>query len=275
MKRVLPVFIAVLMLACAAAGHAQQKLEVIELKYRNADQVIPMLRPLIAPGGSLSGMQNKLIVRTTPENLAELRKVLDMVDNAPRRLLISVRQEAAGSENVDEAGISGSVGNDRARVTVPGTGSQQGGTVVIRKGDDRVRARASQSQSAGTERNVQTLQVVEGGEAVIHVGQSVPTQGSQSTGYRDVGSGFRVRPRVNGDRVTLEISAQRDSVSDPNAPTFNVQRVDTVVSGRVGQWMELGGIVQSGTQHDSGTIHRRSSTGADDRKVFLKVDEMP
>jgi type II secretory pathway component GspD/PulD (secretin) len=275
MKRILLTFISVLMLA-SAAGQAQQTvLEVITLKYRNADQVIPMLRPLIAPGGSLSGMQNKLIVRTTPENLAELRKVLGMVDNAPRRLLISVRQDAAGSENVDEAGISGSVGNDRARVTVPGTGSQQGGTVVIKKGDDRVRARASQSRSAGTERNVQTLQVVEGGEAVIHVGQSVPTQGSQSTGYRDVGTGFRVRPRVNGDQVILEISAQRDSVSDPNAQTFNVQRVDTVVSGRLGQWMELGGIGQSSTQHDSGTVHRRSSTGAEDRRVFLKVDEMP
>ena len=69
-----------LMLAWAAASHAQQSvLEVIQLKYRNADQVIPMLKPLLAPGGTISGMQNRVIVRTTPANLAELRKVLDMV----------------------------------------------------------------------------------------------------------------------------------------------------------------------------------------------------
>ena len=276
MKRISRMLVAVLMLACAAASHAQQSvLEVIQLKYRNADQVIPMLKPLLAPGGTISGMQNRVIVRTTPENLAELRKVLDMVDNAPRRLLISVRQDSAGSANNDEAEVSGTIGNDRARATVPGTGSQQGGTVVIKRGDDRVRARASQSQSAGTEHNVQTLQVLEGSEAVIQVGQSVPTQGSQSTSYRDVGSGFRVRPRLSGDQVTLEISTQRDSVADPNAQTFNVQRVDTVVSGRLGEWMELGGVIQSSTQRDSGTVSRRSNAGSDDRRVFLKVDEMP
>lgn len=278
MKRISRMLLAVLVLACAAASHAQQSvLEVIQLKYRNADQVIPMLKPLLAPGGTISGMQNRVIVRTTPANLAELRKVLDMVDNAPRRLLISVRQDSAGSATLDEAEVSGSIGNDRARATVPGTGSQQGGTVVIKRDGNRVRvrARASQSQSAGTEHNVQTLQVLEGSEAVIQVGQSVPTQGSQSTGYRDVGSGFRVRPRLSGDQVTLEISTQRDSVADPNAQTFNVQRVDTVVSGRLGEWMELGGVIHSSTQRDSGTASRRSNASSDDRKLFLKVDEMP
>ncbi len=288
MKRMLPMFIVALMVGWAAPAQAQQAvLEVIQLKYRNADQVIPVLKPLIAPGGTISGLQNKVIVRTTPENLAELRKVLAMVDNAPKRLLISVRQEAAGSDGVDEAELSGSVGSDRARVTVPGTGSQQGGTVVIKRGDSRVRARTLQSQSASTDRSVQTLQVLEGNEAFIHVGQSVAVQsggvtvttpgaqGAQSTEYRDIGTGFRVRPRVNGDQVTLEISAQRDSVADPNAQSFNVQRVDSVVSGRLGQWMELGGIGQSSTQHDSGTVYRRSSTGADDRRVFLKVEELP
>ncbi len=285
MKRVLRMLGAVLILACMAAGHAQQNvLEVIQLKYRNADQIIPMLKPLLAPGGTISGMQNRVIVRTTPENLAELRKVLGMVDHAPRRLLISVRQDSAGSGSLDEAEISGSIGNDRARATVPGTGSQQGGTAQIRRGDDEVRARVQRSQSSSSNLSVQTVQVLEGNEAFINVGQSVAIQsgsgtvaqpGAQvSTQYRDVGSGFRVRPRLSGDQVTLEISTQRDSVADPNAQTFNVQRVDTVVSGRLGEWMELGGVIQSSTQRDSGTVSRRSNAGSDDRRVFLKVDEM-
>mgnify|MGYP000033816089 CR=1 FL=1 len=286
-RHILPMFVVILVLSWAAVGHAQETvLEVITLKYRNADQIIPMLKPLLAPGGTISGMQNRVIVRTTPENLAELRKVLGMVDNAPRRLLISVRQDAAGSGSLDEAEISGSIGNDRARATVPGTGSQQGGTAQIRRGDDKVRARVQRSQSASTDRSVQTVQVLEGNEAFINVGQSVAiqsgggtvaqpgAQASQSTQYRDIGSGFRVRPRLSGDQVTLEISTQRDSVADSNAQTFNVQRVDTVVSGRLGEWMELGGVIQSSTQRDSGTVSRRSNAGSDDRSVFLKVDEM-
>ena len=259
---------------------AQQSVfEVIELNYRNADQVIPMLKPLLAPGGTISGMQNRIIIRTTPQNLAELRKVLDVVDAMPRKLQISVRQESTASGTGAEAEISGSIGTDRARATVPGTGSNQGGTVVIRRGDDKVRGRVSQSQSAATDSSVQTLQVLEGNEAFIQVGQSVPVrtqsaQGSETVQYRDAGAGFYVRPRVSGDQVTLSISTRRDSVADPYTGAINVQHVDTVVSGRLGEWIELSGIAQESAQRNSGTVYRRSVTGLDDRRVLLKVEKV-
>ena len=268
-----------IMLVLGLAAQAQQTvLEVIELNYRDAEQVIPMLKPLLAPGGTISGMQNRIIVRTTPQNLAELRKVLDAVDATPRKLQITVRQESTASGSASEAEISGSIGNDRARVTVPGTGSDQGGNAAIRRGDDKVRGRASQSHSAATDHSVQTLQVLEGNEAFIQVGQSVPVrsqsaQGAETVQYREAGAGFYVRPRVSGSQVTLSISTRRDSVADPNRGAMNVQRVDTVVSGRLGEWIELGGIAQESAQRDSGTVYRRSVTGSDDRRVFLKVDE--
>src|SRR5258706_1599490 len=102
-----------------------------------------MLKRLLARGGTISGMQNGIIVRTTPQNVAELRKVLDVVDAMPRKLQISVRQQGSASGTGSEAEVSGSIGNDRARVAVPGTGSNQGGNVVIRRGNDQVRGRVS------------------------------------------------------------------------------------------------------------------------------------
>ena len=278
----------IIMLALALPVQAQETvLEVIDLKYRSADQIVPMLKPLLAPGGTISALQNRLIVRTTPQNLAELRKVLDAVDSMPKRLVVSVRQEAAGTGLASEAEVSGSIGTNSARVTVPGSRSQQGATAEVRKGDNVARARALSSQSAATDRNVQTVQVLEGNEALIRIGQSVPvrsrsvirtpqgTQISESVEYRDADSGFRVRPRVNGDRVTLEISTRRDAPAGPNSRSFNVQGVDTVVSGRLGEWMEIGGVEQSRVQTDAGTISRRSGSVSDDRKVFLKVDQLP
>jgi len=269
-----------IMFALALAAQAQQNvLEVIELKYRNADQVIPMLKPLLVPGGTISGMQNRIIVRTTPQNLAELRKVLDIVDAMPRKLKKSVRQESAASESRTETELSGSIGNDRRRVTVPGTGNEEGGNVEIRRGDDKVRGRASQSQSGATDNSVQTLQVLEGNEAFIQIGQSVPVrsqsaQGSETVQYRAVGSGFYVRPRVSGQQVTLSIGTRRDSVADPNSGAINVQHVDTVVSGRLGEWIELGGITQESAQREGGTVYRRSVTGSDNRRIFLKVEQI-
>ena len=275
-------------LSMVATVQAQQTvLEVIELKYRSADQIVPMLKPLLAPGGTISALQNRVIVRTTPQNLAELRKVLDAVDTMPKRLVISVRQEAAGTGLASEAEVSGSIGTDGARVTVPGSRSNQGAGAQVRKGDNVVRGRVLSSQSAATDRGVQTVQVLEGNEALIRVGQSVPirsgnviltplsAQISESVEYRDVDTGFRVRPRVNGDRVTLEISSRRDTLADPNTQTFNVQRIDTVVSGRLGEWMDIGGVDQSRVQNEGSTLSRRTGSVSDDRKVFVKVDRLP
>jgi hypothetical protein len=58
------------MLALLAVQAQQTVLEVIELNYRNAEQVIPMLSAA-GPGGTISGMQNRIVVRTTPQNLAD------------------------------------------------------------------------------------------------------------------------------------------------------------------------------------------------------------
>ena len=278
----------IIALIFVSTAHAQQTvLEVIDLKYRSADQIVPMLKPLLAPGGTISSLQNRVILRTTPQNMAELKKVLDAVDTMPKRLLISVRQEAAGTGLDNEAEVSGSIGTGDVRTTVPGSSSQQGGTVVIRKGDSVVKGRAISSQSASSDRGVQTVQVLEGNEATIRIGRSVPIRSqsvvqtphgpqiSQSVEYRDADTGFRVRPRVNGDRVTLEISSGHDAVADPNSQSFNVQRVDTVVSGRLGEWMEIGGVDRSSVQTDTGTASRRSNSMSGERKVLLKVELVP
>ncbi len=219
--------------------------------------------------------------------MAELKKVLDAVDAMPKRLLISVRQQALGTGLDNEAEVSGSIGAGDVRATVPGSRNQQGGTVVIRKGDNIIRGHAISSQSASTERGVQTVQVLEGNEATIRVGQSVPIRSqsviqtpqgpqiSQSVEYHDADTGFRVRPRVQGERVTLEINSRHDTVGDPKSKTFDVQHVETIVSGRLGEWLEIGGVDQGGVQTDSGIAYRRGNTTSDGRKVLLKVEVLP
>jgi hypothetical protein len=268
--------------------HAQQTvLEVIDLHYRSADQIVPMLQPLLAPGGTISALQNRLIVRTTPENLADLRKVLDAVDSRPKRLVISVRQEVTQTGLASEAEVSGSIGTGRARVTVPGSGSTRGGSVEIRSGDNVARAQASTSQSATTDRGVQTVQVLDGNEAFISIGQSIPvrsrsvisttqgTQISESVAYRDAESGFRVRPRVNGDRVVLEIHARHDVPARPGSQILNVQGIETVVTGHLGEWIEIGAADQKRMRSDRATLSRRSEDAGDGRMLFLKVDLLP
>jgi type II secretory pathway component GspD/PulD (secretin) len=276
-------FVPLSLLLCACVALAQQSvLEVITLKYRNVDQVLPILRPLVAPGGTLTGMNNRLIVRTTPANLAELKQVLEAIDARPRQLVIQVRQDADIERSRRGGQISGTADlGDAGQVTVPGRPRPGGATVSGDGGEVQVYS----SEAQRTDRVSQSVRVSEGNAAFIRIGQSIPVQSrqvivgpggavsQQSTQYRDVDSGFYVTPRVNGDRVTLEIAAANDRVIDPATGASSIQRVQTVVAGRLGEWIEIGGTAEQRTRDESVILGRSSDAGRDYRRVLLKVEE--
>lgn len=280
-----------LLLLFAASAWAQGVVEVIPLKYRTAEQVIPVIRPLLGRESSVSSFQNQLVIRATSAELAQVRKVLDGIDTAPRRLLITVRQDADLSRDRSEAEISGSIGNEQGRVTVPGSGSRDGGHLVLRDGDDRLRARVLDSQQINRDRSTQTVQVLEGNSAYIRIGESRPVRNRQvvrtvvngqivdrvveSTDYREANSGFSVLPRVQGDRVTLEINPQREAFDEQRRGAVHTQRVVTTVAGRLGEWIDLGGVAD--TRSDERTVLLGRSTGrVDDRRgVQVKVEALP
>ena len=288
--------VAGLLAGLATTAWAQTVLEVIPLRYRTVEQVLPVIQPMLAKGGTASGFQGQLVVRTTPGNLEEIRRILASIDTVPRRLLITVRQDADASYTERGVGVSARVGTDQARVTVPGgVAGSGGGSVVIREGDDRLRARVVDSSSADADRNTQTVQVMEGSAAFIRVGQSVPVQQQQQqqyvrtfpgggrvveqvvgggVEYRDATSGFYALPRVAGDRVTLDISAQREALSGQVQGGFNVQRAVTTVSGRLGEWIEVVGTSQNASGQQSALLGRTAATASDTRRVLVKVEEL-
>ncbi len=231
------------------AARAQQQLEIIDLKSRTAEQVLPQLRPFIEPGGTLSGMNNKIFIRASATNRQQIRELLSTMDQPPRRLLISVRQDA------------GSVG-------------AAGGQVI-------------DSRSASVRSVSQQVQVVEGGRAYINVGVSVPVPlrqvvvgpgaavVSESLVYRDLGSGFTAEPQLAGNNVTLTISPTHDTPGGAGPGSVSVQRLTTTVSGRLGEWIDLGGSVEEHSGEVVGTSHYSTRSSSAGRRVQLKVDELP
>lgn len=204
--------LAFVLVALAAPLHAQNALEIITLRHRTAEQVLPALRPLLEPGATLTGQSNRLIVRTSPANLDDLRLALEALDRPARRLLISVRFDDSRAAAAGRVEASGGVGNRGARLEI----------------------RAQESQSRGDERIDQRVQVLEGSRAVIYSGQSRParqliqTPGGvipqQVTVIHDQATGFEVVPRLSGQEATLEI---------PGVAT---------VRARLGQWIQLSAV---------------------------------
>lgn len=273
-----------LLLSCSAWA----ELEVITLQHRNAEEILPVVRPLLDQGGVASGMNNQLILRTSPRNIAEIRKLLERIDTPLRRLRIIVLQNVDRETARRLTEVSGSVGiGNSGRITVPGGRGNAGLTVEAGQGGDRLRARIDNTQSVGQDNRKQQVMVLEGRRALIHTGQSVPVQQRQvvqapwqtrvidSTEYREVNSGFYVLPRLNGNRVTLEISAQNDAVSPETVSgAAQIQNVTTTVSGRLGEWLDLGDLSRQGNDDGSTVSRHTASHGEERRNILLKVEEV-
>ncbi|MGH8773023.1 MAG: hypothetical protein ACREV2_17890, partial [Burkholderiales bacterium] len=98
------------------------------------------------------------------------------------------------------------------------------------------------------------------------------TQITESTHYRDVANGFHVLPRVAGDRVTLEISPQREMLGRRSVET---QNVNTSVTARLGEWVEIAAISQDQSLDRSSVASRGSAIKSQRSSVWLKVEELP
>ena len=255
--------LAILFLA-APLALAQESLEIIPLRHRTADQVLPVLRPLLAPGGALSGQSNQLIVRTSAANLAQIRAALEAIDTPLRRLQILVR--------FDEA-------SDAAR-----QGARAGAT--LGSGGSSVDVRITDSRSASVERVDQRIQVLEGGRAFIVTGESRPlrqqnvvrtpsgTVTAESTAMQEIGTGVEVVPRLAGSTVYLDVAPRRETAGVVVHGSVQVQRVATSVSGRLGEWIELAGTEGAGGRDARGIASTRAARSRESRRIWVKVEEI-
>lgn len=234
----------VLVAAMAAGGVAAQQTEVITLKHRAASDVVGVIKPLVEPAGTVSAMQDQLIVRTTPANLSQIRKVVAALDHEPRRLLVSVRED---------------YGSGSAHMRVDSTRALDSG------------------------RAMQQVQVLEGGRAFFTTGSSMPVSApavvatphgvvaTDNVRFRDLATVFYVSPRLAGDTVTLDISARHDAPASvgTGAGSAETQGLTTTVSGRLGEWIAIGGIGQA---DESGDASHSWRTSVGERRILLRVE---
>lgn len=276
LSRMLRLWGLLLLLLGAGPLLAQQGLEVLSLQHRSVEEVLPVLRPLVEPGGSLSGMNNQLFLRASERNRAEIRKALAAMDVPARRLVIRVATDLSQTEQYRGGRVQGSLGNDRVRIGNADTG-----------GSNQVRAQVYDSRSATAGGGTQMVQTVDGGRAYIQVGTSlaVPMRQvvlgpggavvSETVEYRDVGRGFYAEPRVRGDRVSVDISQQSDAPGRRGDASIQVQRLSTTVSGRLGEWLQLGGTGQEASSRRQGTLSLSTSEVRESRGIWLMVEELP
>lgn len=252
----------------STAGAAE--LTVIDLHNRTAAEVLPVLQPLVGADAAVSGMDYKLFVRGTAEDVARIQEALAVLDRTPRQLMVSVRYNSHPQDKSSDVGVAGTITNNGSQVGV------RAGTTIRTASDS----------------NISSVRVLEGNGAHIATGQTVPMVtavlwptrsnrqaviGGVAMDYHEFSSGFDVLPRINGDRVLLDISTQQERAAD-SGQANSVQRATTTLAGRLGEWIELGGVTSSTNEQSTGiTVAggvRTTTTQSSERSIEVKVDEV-
>jgi type II secretory pathway component GspD/PulD (secretin) len=284
--------IALCVLACSLvvgdAAHSEElTLEIIALRHSLARDIKPLIQPFLAEHGTMTGIGDQLVIKTSPANLVEIKQVLAAFDRPPTTLRITVKQDVAGHSTIQEDALSGRLrsGDVRARVGTPGL--QRGAQINI--GDGRgngISYRSINTRSSNDNYNTHFVSALEGRPALIQTGQSFPipfasatynrlgTTRQEGVEYIDVSSGFYVTATTSGQRVTLEIAPQLERADPQNRGAIDVRYSSSSVSGELGEWIPLGGSNDDSSDEQRHTLARTRQHGASTYGVWVKVEEI-
>ena len=79
MSRFIPLLLC-LALSAPLVSWAQVKLDIIPLKHRTTDQVLPALQPLVGEDAALSGANNRIFIRAVETKTMPLGNLTGMTD---------------------------------------------------------------------------------------------------------------------------------------------------------------------------------------------------
>lgn len=277
-------------IASAPPVHAAEpELRVIALKHRLADEVVPVVRPLLAPGESVNGMDSRLIVRASSRTFAQIEQVLAQIDTARRNLRIQVRHAGESEHRRESQGVTGDVRRGNTRVVVNNANSGTGVTVGGTGPGGVVQLHSERRITSTRDNSTQHLTVLDGGRAYLRVGESIPQvqpflvlvggRLGVATGiqYYDVTTGFEVEPRIVNEasfpeRIQLTVTPRLAFRGSQGAQTVNFQELRTVVTVNAGEWVDLGGAVESTNEVNRQILSAHRNIGSADSRFMIRVD---
>ena len=232
---------------------------IYEPRFRTAEQLAPLVAPLLGPEGAAvpDPQGGKLVLTGEPEAIAKALAALQSLDGALHQYRIE--SETRSVESLD-------------RAFARAGGWVDGGELRI----GRVAAGADTGQR--TRRLGASVLVLEGDQAEIWTGASVPVHWGGGVALVPAQSGFRVRPRTLGSgEIELEITP----VLAERGPGGEIRETGaaTQVRVRAGEAVALAGVAETrASRGESLPPGAHASAGSSDAALVVRVvpvDEVP
>ena len=245
------------------AFSAESIIEVIPLNYRPASEILPLLAPLLGNSAQLIDNGSNLLVKTTPDRLAEINAIVKQLDKRQSNLVITVIQSR--QTTADELNAAAGI-RLHAAIDDP---SKSGGRII---------GHIYQTQDKDADQNTQTIRTLEGVAALIKAGNVYPRQNFSGYGYpttteyTEATTGFEVIPRLVGQQVILSVSPWSDKMNGRGQ--IETQNAQSTIRVNLGEWTELGGIGETNNSSSNSALVNTRQVGESRMHILVRVDRV-
>lgn len=253
--------------------HAEESvMEVVPLSSRPAEEMVPLLLPLLEESERIVASGSRLIVKSTPARLAEIKALIKKLDVGLANLEISVVQGVDLTAEDLNAHL-------RLKLHIPPDHPSDA--------DVRLRGRYYSSQIDETLNHAQHVRTLEGESAAIEIGRYIPYGYISGHGghlahpffpgidFIEATTGFYVAPRLAGeDQVILEIAPWGDRASRLGDGAIETRGVQTTVKAVLGEWVEIGASHEIARFDESGIPSKRYGTHSERLRIFIKAEKL-
>nr|WP_305888731.1 type II and III secretion system protein [Methylomonas sp. SURF-2] len=251
-----------LLLLLASANADESLLEIITLQNRPAAEVQALLAPLLETNEAVNSDGFNLIVKSSPDRMDSIRKLIAQLDSRRRNLLISVLQNSHK------------------------TAEQLNAEAAIALSPDslRMRGMAGDTRNIDRRNTLQTLRALEGQAAHIQAGDikafdNIGIYGdpygytgiTSNTYLREASTGFAVIPRLtDNDEVIIDITPWSERFTQNRG--MESRHLQTTLRARLGEWLEIGGVSEQRQTDRQGFKGFNYSTRKRDQGILIKID---
>jgi len=228
----------------------------LQLNYRQAEDIMPLIRPFLHPQGVMTGEGYRILLKTSAKNHRDLLQFVAELDVSMRQLLVSVTLDREQVMRENQAMHPAAA---PAKQTV------------------KTYTSARRDKSALT----QQVRVQEGKWANISTGESVPVGKrtrnpdgtiTESIDYKSVSMGFQVLPRISGERLTLFIRPQMDSPHKQGGGRIQTRSAETTLTGKLNEWLLVGGASEAQINQPGSRVYSSARRKQPHNQIFVKVE---
>lgn len=252
---------------------AAAQFKIVTLQHRFAEDILPTVQPLLTGDGTISGVQNHLIIRTSAENMAEIEQIIAALDVARQNIKITVRRHANTNISNSNTNISvrKRIGNIDVITSDHARNSKSGAQIQLDNGESNTQSNSDQF-----------MNVADGERAFISIGQSVPFSQAwvtltrrylsvqRTTDFIDINTGFSVRPRSIGMQIEVEITPRIAHINHNDIIDF--EALTTTIRVNRGEWLNLGSIMQEKDEVSRNILNWQTNGRLQNSALFIRAD---